>query len=86
MYCPSGKTHKPWLEKENILSIIEGDSGDIGLCHKNKFDKQVSFFDHLRQKAQCDSMIHYGLMQYLHILYPDHIKVPPPKSKSIYEY
>ena len=47
MYCPCAKIHKPWLEKENILSIIEDDLGDIGLCHKNKFDKRESFFDHL---------------------------------------
>ena len=58
MNCPCGKIHKLWLEKENILSIIEDDLGEIGLCHKNKFDKRVSFFDHLRQKAQCGSIIH----------------------------
>ena len=47
MYCPCGKIHKPWLETEDILCIIEADLGDIGLCHKNKFDRRVSFFDHL---------------------------------------
>ena len=76
MYCPCGKIHKPWLERENILFIIEEDLGDIGLCHKNKFDKRVSFFDHLRQKTQCDSIIYHVLMQYLHVLYPDHVNIP----------
>ena len=32
MYCPCVKIHKPWLEKEDILCIIEADLGDIGLC------------------------------------------------------
>ena len=50
----------PWLEKEDILSIIEDDIGDIGLCHKNKFDKSVSFFDHLRKKAQYCPMLKIG--------------------------
>ena len=72
MYCP----YKLWLEKEDILRIIEADLGDYGLCNKNKFDKIVSFFDHLRQKAQCGRIIHYGLMQYLLILYPNHVEVP----------
>ena len=62
--------------KKNILHIIEADLGDIGLCHKNKFDKRESFFDHLRQNVQCGRVIHYGFMQYLHILYPNHVKVP----------
>ena len=43
MNCPCGKIHKPWLEKVNILCIIGTDLGDYGLCHKNKFDKRVSF-------------------------------------------
>ena len=33
LYCPCGKIHKPWVEKENILCIIEDDLGDIELCH-----------------------------------------------------
>ena len=74
IYCPCGKIHKPWLEKEDILCIIEVDLGDIGLCYKNKFSQRVPFFDHLRQKTTSGSLIHYGLMQYLHILYPDEIK------------
>ena len=76
MYCPCGKIHKLWLEKKDILSIIEADLGDKGLCHKNKFDERVQFFDHLGQKATCGSLIHYGLMQYLHFLYPDVVKIP----------
>ena len=80
MYCPCGKIHKPWLEKENILSIIEDILGEIGLCHKKNFDKRVSFFDHLRQKAQCSSIIHYRLMQNLHVLYLDHVETPPTKK------
>ena len=76
MYCPCGKIDKLWLEKESILCIIEDDLGDIELCRKNKFDKRISFFDHLRQKAQCCNIIHYGLMQYLIILYPNYVKVP----------
>ena len=76
IYCPCGKIHKSWLEKENILCII---LGDIGLCNKNKFDQRVSFFDHLRQKALCGSIIHYKLMQYLHKLYPDDVECPPKK-------
>ena len=59
MYCPCGKIHKPWLEKENILSIIEDDLGSKGLYHKNKFDKIVSIFNHLRQKAQYGSIVNY---------------------------
>ena len=73
MYYSSGKIYKPWLEKENILSFIEDDLGDYGLCHKNKFNKQVSFFDYLQEKSQCGSIIHYGLIQYLHILHPNHV-------------
>ena len=79
MYCPCGKIHQPWLEKEDILCIIEEDLGDYGLCHKNEIGKRVSFFDHLRQKATSGSIIHYGLMQYLLILHPNHIKVPKKK-------
>ena len=88
MYCPCGKIHTPWFEKEDILCIIEEDLGDFGLCHNNKFEKRVSFFDHLQQKATSGSIIHYGLMQYLLILYPDYVKVPKKKqtSESIYEY
>ena len=62
MYCPCGKIHKPWLEKEEILSIIEDDLGDIGLCDKNKFVQSVPFFDHLQQKTTSGSLIHYGLI------------------------
>ena len=62
MYCPCGKIHKPWLEKEDMLCIIEEDLQDYGLCHKNKFDKRLSFFDHLRQKSTSGSIIHYSLM------------------------
>ena len=40
MYCPCGKIHKPWLEKEDILSIIEDNLGDYGLCNKSKFEKE----------------------------------------------
>ena len=79
MYCPCGKMHELWLEKEDILCIIEADLRDIRLCHKKKFDKRVSFFDHLQQKATCSSIIHHRLMQYLLILYPDHVKVPQKK-------
>ena len=60
MYCPCGKIRKPWLEKEDTLCIIEADLGNIGLCHKNKFDKRLSFFDHLRKQATCGSIIDYG--------------------------
>ena len=31
MYCPRVKVHKPWLEKEDLLCIIEEDLGEIGL-------------------------------------------------------
>ena len=86
MYCPCGKIHKPWLEKEDILCIIEEYLRDYGLCHKTKFDKRVSFFDHLRQKTTCGSIIHYGLMQHLLILYPNQVKFAKKKtSKSICE-
>ena len=74
------------MEKEEILCIIEEDLQDYGLCHKNKFVKRVSFFDHWQQKATSSSIIHYGLMKYLLILYPDQVKVPKKTSKSIYEY
>ena len=57
MYCPCGKIHKPWLEKEDILCIIEADLGDFGLCHNNKFEKRVSFFNYLRQKVTSGSII-----------------------------
>ena len=73
-YCPCGKINKPWLKKEDILCIIEADLGEIGLCHKNKFAQRVPFFDHLRQKTTRDSLIHYGLLQYFHILYPLKVK------------
>ena len=33
MYCQCGKIHKTWLEKEDILCIIEADLGEIRLCH-----------------------------------------------------
>ena len=79
IYCTCDEIHKPWLEKENILSIIEDDLVDIGLFHINKFDERVSFFDHLRQKSQCGSIIYYRLMQYLHMLYLDYVKIPPKK-------
>ena len=59
MYCPFGKIHKPRLEKEDILCIIDEDLRDYELCHKNKFGKRVSF---LRQKATSGSIIHYGFM------------------------
>ena len=71
MYYPCDKIRKPWLEKEDLLRIIEADLMEIGLCHKNKFFARVPFFDCLQQKAICSSLIHYGLMQYCHILYPD---------------
>ena len=48
IYCPCGKIHKPSLEKEDILCIIEENLRAFGLCHINKFVKRVSFFDHLR--------------------------------------
>ena len=69
MYCPCAKIHKPWLMKEDILCIIEADFGEIGLCHKN--NPRVPFFDYLQQNATHSSLIHDGLIQYLHILYPD---------------
>ena len=34
MYYPCCKIHKPLLEKEDILCIIEDDLGDYGLYHK----------------------------------------------------
>ena len=71
MYCPCGKIYKPWLENEQLLSNVKEDLGDVGLCHKNKFTQRVPFFDHIRQKATTSSIIHYGLMQYLLILYPN---------------
>ena len=80
MYCPCGKIHKQWLENEKLLSIVQEDLGDVGLCHKNKFTQRVPFFDHIRQKATSGSIIHYGLMQYLLILYPNEVKIPK-KSK-----
>ena len=46
MYCPCGKIQKQWWEKEDILSIIEADLGEMGLCHKNKFTAKVPFFDY----------------------------------------
>ena len=62
MDCPCGKIHKPWLEKENILCIIEADLGEIGLSHKNKFTVRVPFFDHMQRKATSNSLIYFGLM------------------------
>ena len=61
------------------ISIIETDLGDIGLYHKNMFDQSISFFNHLQQKPLCGSLIHYGLMQYLLILYPDDVKIQGKK-------
>ena len=75
MYCPWFKIHKPWLEKIYIFCIIEADLGEIGLRHKNKFDQRVSFFNYLRQRAQCGTIIHNGIIQYLLILYPDDLKI-----------
>ena len=86
IYCPCGKTHKPWLEKEYSLWIIEADLGEIGLFHKTKFIARAPFFDHIQQKATCGSLIHYGLMQYVHILYPNVVKTPKKGIKSIYKY
>ena len=34
MYCLCSKNHKPWLEKENVLSIIEDDLGDRIMSQK----------------------------------------------------
>ena len=45
MYWPCSKTHKPWLEKKDVLCIIQANLGEIGLCCKNKFDQRVPFFD-----------------------------------------
>ena len=60
MYCPCGKIHKPWLEKEDILCIIEADLGEIGFCHKNKFVARVPFFDHLRQSQHAVALFIMG--------------------------
>ena len=71
-----GKPQKPWLKKGDIFCIIEADLRNFRLCHNNKFDKRVSFFDHLRQKATSSSLIYYGLMKCLHMLNPLEVKTP----------
>ena len=81
MYSTWSKIHKPWLEKEDILCIIEADLGEMWLCYKNKFTARAPFFDHLRQKATYGSLIHYRLMQYLHILCPLEVKTPKQIKK-----
>ena len=79
MYCPCGNIYKPWLEKQDILCIIEEDLEYYKLCHMNKFEK--AFFNNLQQKATSSNIIHYGLMQHILILYPDYIKFSKKKKQ-----
>ena len=81
LICPCGKFNEKWLEKHEIDGCVRVD-GQSGLCKKYSYDDPVSFFNHIRQRAQQKSLIHYGLWQYLNILYPDLVK-PPKKKKNV---
>ena len=73
------KNYKEWLTKNNIVAdIVINDP--LGLCNKYSFKYRVSYFNHIRQRAQQNSLIHYDLVQFLNILYPKEIK--PPKTKK----
>ena len=76
---PCGKINKDCLTKYNVVADIEK-NGQPGLCNKNHFNDKVSYFNHICQRAQQNSLIHYGLMQFLNILYPK--EVNPPKTKK----
>ena len=69
-----------WLKKKNIVDDIEND-GRFALCNKYRFKDQVSFLNHICQKAEQNSLIHYGLMQFRNNLYPKEVKPPKPKKK-----
>ena len=73
--------NEKWLQDHDILENVEVD-GQPGLCKKYEFKDNVSFFKHIRERAQQKSLIHYGLWQYLNILYPDLVK-PPKKKKNV---
>ena len=67
------------MTKNNKVDDIEND-GQSGLCNKYSFKYKVSYFNHICQRAQHNSLIHCGLMQFILILYPN--KVKPPKTKK----
>ena len=77
--CPCGKFNKAWLQYHEVLENVDCD-GQPGLCKNYQFKDNVSFFKHIRERAQQQSLIHYGLWQYLNILYPNLVK--PPKQKK----
>ena len=78
--CPCGKIYKVWLTKNNIVDDIENNS-QLGICIKYHFKDKVSSFNHISQKAEQNSLIHYGLMQFLNVLYFEEVKSPKIKKK-----
>ena len=77
--CTCGKINKQWLTDNNIFYDVEFD-GQPSLCKKYQFSDKVSYFNHLCQQAQQKSLIHYGLWQFLNILYPNLVKHPKTKK------
>ena len=75
------KINKEWLTKNNIVDDIEN-NGQSGLCNKYHFKHKVSYFNHICQKAEQNSLIHYGLMQFQNILYPKEDNPPKIKKKE----
>ena len=63
-------------ERKHIMNHRSGFGIYKGLCHKNIILRSFS-----KQKATSGSLIHFGLIQYLILLYPDVIKSPKQKNK-----
>ena len=77
--CPCGKINKELVTKNNIVDDIEN-NGQPRLCNKYHFKDKSSYFNQICQRAQENSLIHYGLMQFLNSLYTKEVK--PPKTKK----
>ena len=71
--------NKELLTKNNVVDDIEN-NGQPGLCNKYSFADKVSYFNHISQRTQQNSLIHYGLMKFLNILYPKEVQTPKTKK------
>ena len=80
-YCPCGKMHGEWLRQNGVNEIMIPKNK---LCHKNHFENITAFIGHMSAKALSDDLIHVGLWNFLHELYPLYTKTKKRKVRTFH--
>ena len=61
MFCPCGRSHKNWLEEQELVDFIKNDMRKRQLCCVNIFSSGEDLFQHVVHAKGYGSMVYYVL-------------------------